>query len=350
MLRKTQFAGAILLTGTLFLAGGCGYKTAPVPPDSIVPKAIEDLRYGVSQKGVTLNWTFPKETIKGTDLTDITTFDVYRAVVPVDDYCPTCPIPFTEAIKVPGGVVDPESTRQGTYETSLLRSGHKYFFKVNARTSWWAASPDSNIVSFVWHIPAKAPEGMAVTAADSSAVINWAPVTKLMDDDDVSYPMSYQVLRSKDNIEFANIGEAVAATQFVDKALNNGQTYYYKVQSILMVNGEPVSGGLSAAITVTALDQTAPAPPTGITAVQTGSGIKVFWEKSRASDVKGYRVYRRSADENAPKLVGDVSGVYAIFEDVNVSAGGSYYYSVTAYDEMEMPNESEKSREASIRH
>jgi len=129
MLRKTHIAGAILLTGTLFLAGGCGYKTEPVPPDSIVPKAIEDLRYSVSEKGVTLQWSFPKETIKGTDLTDITTFDVSRAVIPVNDFCPTCPIPFTEAIKVPGGVVDPESTRQGTYETSLLRSGHKYFLR-----------------------------------------------------------------------------------------------------------------------------------------------------------------------------------------------------------------------------
>ena len=163
MLKKTQLAGALLFTGTLFLVAGCGYKTAPVPPDSIVPKAINDLRYSVSEKGVTLNWTFPKETIRGTDLTDISTFDVYRAVVPLNDYCPTCPIPFNEPIQVAGGLVDPESNRQGTYETSLLRSGHKYFFKVHARTSWWAASPDSNIVSFIWHTPAKGPEGVSVT-------------------------------------------------------------------------------------------------------------------------------------------------------------------------------------------
>ena len=54
MLKKTRLAGALLLAGTLFLVGGCGYKTAPVPPDSIVPKAINDLRYSVSEKGVTL--------------------------------------------------------------------------------------------------------------------------------------------------------------------------------------------------------------------------------------------------------------------------------------------------------
>jgi hypothetical protein len=350
MLRKTHVAGAILLTGALFLAGGCGYKTEPVPPDSIVPKAIEDLRYSVSEKGVVLSWTFPKETIKGTDLTDIATFDVYRAVVPLKDYCPTCPIPFSEAMQVPGGVVDPESTRQGTYETALLRSGHKYFFKVNARTSWWAASPDSNVVSFVWHIPAKGPEGVTAKAADSSAAISWQPVTQLMDGQDVSYPMLYQVQRSKDNTGFAGIGEATSDTRFVDKALKNGETYYYKVQSILMVDGNPVSSGVSASVSVTAIDQTPPAPPTGVTVVQAGGGIKVFWDKSQDADVKGYRVYRRSADEKTAKLIGDVSSVYTIYKDVDVSEAGTYYYSVTAYDQMETPNESVKSREAGVRH
>ncbi len=350
MLRKVHVAGAILLTGTLLLAGGCGYKTDPVPPDSIVPRAIEDLRYSVSEKGVTLNWSFPKQTIRGTDLTDITTFDVYRAVVPLKDYCATCPIPFSEPIPVAGGVVDPDSNRQGTYQTALLRSGHKYFFKVSARTSWWAASPDSNIISFVWHIPAKAPEGLSAMAADSSATISWQPVTFLMDGQDVTYPMEYQLQRSKDGVTFNNIMAPAAATSFVDKGLNNGQSYSYRVQSILMVEGTPVSGGISHVVSVVSIDQTPPAAPTGVTVVQTAAGIKIFWDKSRDADVKGYRVYRRSGKEQSAKQVADVNSVYSIFEDVNVSGNASYYYSVTAYDTAEIANESPKSREASIRH
>ncbi len=350
MFTKTHVAGAILLTGTLLLAGGCGFKTDPVPPDSIVPKAIEDLRHSVSEKGVVLTWSFPTETIRGTDLTDISTFDVYRAVIPVEDYCPTCPIPFSEAMQVPGGVVDPEGTRQGTYTTALLRSGHKYFFKVHARTSWWAASTASNIVSFVWHIPAKGPEGVKAEGADSSAIVSWRPVTKLMDGQDASYPLFYQVQRSKDNVGFANIGNSTAETRFVDSALKNGVTYYYKVQSILMVDGNAVSGGLSESVSAIAVDQTPPAPPTGITVVRTGGGIKVFWDKSHEADVKGYRVYRRGAAEKTAKFIGDVSSVYTIFEDTGVSGDGSYYYSVTAYDQMETANESEKSREAGVRH
>ncbi len=350
MFTKTHVAGVLLLTGTLFLTGGCGYKTEPVPPDAIVPQAIEDLRYSVSEKGVTLTWSFPKETIKGTDLTDITTFDVYRAVVPLNDYCATCPIPFREAMQVPGGVVDPEGDRKGTYETALLRSGHKYFFKVNARTSWWAASADSNVVSFVWHIPAKRPEGLTIEAMDSSAVVSWQAVTGLMDGQDVSYPLVYQVQRSKDDVAYFNIGETVSDTRFVDNGLQNGVTYHYKVQSIMMIEDNRVSGGLSDAVSVVPQDLTPPAPPAGVTVVQTTGGIKVFWDKVREADVEGYRVYRRGADEKTARFIGDVSAVYTIFEDTDVPAGASVFYSVTAYDQMETPNESAKSREAGIRH
>lgn len=349
MLKKTRIAGVLLLTGTLFLVGGCGYKTKPVPPDSIVPMAIDDLRYSMSDKGMTLNWTFPKETIKGTALIDITSFDVFRAVVPLKDYCSTCPIPFQEAVKIPGGLVDPEGKRQGSYDTEILRSGHKYFFKVLARTSWWAASADSNIVSFIWHVPAKAPEGLSIKAADASATMSWQPVTTLRDGKAVDYPLMYQILRSKDNKGFAAIGNTTAKTTYTDNSIINGTTYYYQVQSILMIEENPVSGGISETVTATPADLTPPAPPTGVTAVQTAKGIKVFWDKSHDADVKGYRVYRRGA-AGLPELIGEVPDVHNIFEDTNVPTDTKVYYSVTAYDQMETPNESEKSREASIRH
>lgn len=350
MLKKSRIAGSLLLAGTLFLAGGCGYKTEPLPPDSIVPMAIDDLRYSVSEKSVILKWTFPKETIRGTDLTNVTSFDVFRAVVPLKDYCSTCPIPFQVAMKVPGGLVDPEGNRQGAYETEILRSGHKYFFKVLARTSWWAASADSNIVTFVWHVPPSGPEGLSIKVADASAALNWQPVTTLQDGQAVEYPLSYQVLRSKDNKAFAAIGEATASTAFTDNSIINGQTYYYQVQSILMIEGNPVSGGLSGSESATPVDLTPPAPPVGVTAVQTAKGIKIFWDKSRDADVKGYRIYRRSAAADAPKLIGDVPAIHNIFEDTNVTADSKFYYSVTAYDQAETPNESVKSREVSLRH
>ena len=54
----------------------------PVPPDEVVPKPIADLRYALDQHGVTLNWTYPAETLSGDVLEGMVSFKMYRAVVP----------------------------------------------------------------------------------------------------------------------------------------------------------------------------------------------------------------------------------------------------------------------------
>lgn len=343
----SSLACALALAGLLFL-GGCGYKTMPVPPENIVPKAIEDLRYSLDEKGVTLTWSYPFQTIKGTDLTDIASFEVCRAVVSVDDYCPTCPIPFGEPIIIPGGTVGAESRRQGRYESALLRAGEKYFFKVRSRTSWWAASADSNIVTFVWHMPAKAAENLTVEAADRVVRLQWQPVTTLMDGQPLDLPVRYEVLRSVDGKVFDEIGAAGPETAFADTAVQNGRKYWYKIQSVLEVGSNAIDGGVSEAAEATPVDLTPPEPPTGVTVVVAGNGVKVFWDNSTADDLRGYHVYRRAGGQKEAERIGDVEAIYTIFEDTAVPAAGPVYYSVTAYDGMEPANESRPSVEATV--
>jgi len=346
---RARRTGALVLVGALFF-GGCGYKTLPVPPETIVPEAIEDLRYSVDEKGVTLSWSYPFKTIKGTDLTDIASFELYRAVVALDRYCATCPIPFGDPIVIPGGMTGGDGRRKGTYESALLRSGEKYFFKVRSRTSWWAASADSNIVTFVWHVPAKAPEGLQAAVGDRMIRLQWQPATHLMDGQQLDLPVFYQVLRSLDGKTFAELGTAGKETSFADASVQNGQTYFYKVQSLLQVEGNAVGGGASEVIQAVPIDLTPPESPTGITVIATGKGFKIFWDNSIASDLQGYNVYRRAVDQKNSERIADVPAQYVIYEDNAVPADGSFYYSVTAYDSMTPANESKPSAEATVRH
>jgi fibronectin type 3 domain-containing protein len=347
--RGTQNVGALLLVGALFF-GGCGYKTLPVPPESIVPKAIEDLRYSVDEKGITLTWSYPAQTIKGTDLTDIASFELYRAVVSLDSYCPTCPIPFGEPIVVPGGMMGKDGRRKGSYESALLRSGEKYFFKVRSRTSWWAASADSNIVTFVWHMPAKGPEGLKAEGGERSVRLQWQAATHLLDGQKLDMPVHYQVLRSLDGKLFEELAMVGTEISYMDAPLKNGRNYYYKIQSILQVNGNAVGGGMSEVAMAVPVDLTAPEVPTGVTVVGVGNGFKVFWDKVSASDLQGYHVYRRAGGQKEKERIGDVEAVYTIFEDKNLPAAGQFYYSVSAYDRAEPANESSPSVEATVRH
>ena len=55
-----RVAGSVFLSVMFLSFGGCGYKNDPVPPASVVPKAIEDLRYSIDESGVSLTWSYPE--------------------------------------------------------------------------------------------------------------------------------------------------------------------------------------------------------------------------------------------------------------------------------------------------
>ncbi len=346
-----RITGLFLLAVSLFLMGGCGYKNKPVPPANVVPQSIEDLHYSVSDKGVRLNWSYPVETIKGTVLTEIDSFELFLAEIPLDKYCSSCPIPFAEPIDLPGGEsIEGEVRKQGKYDFTLLQSAYKYFFKVRSRTSWWASSDDSNVITFIWFEPAAAPEKITAIPGDSEIALNWKSVTTLRDGKPVTMPLKYQVFRSVGGKGFEKAGEPLTATRFVDRQVRNGQKYFYTVQSLLVHGEEFVNGTISDEIASTPVDLTPPLPPQGVTAVWTDGGIKIFWDENSSADFGGYRVYRRDADKESYELLGNVDPAYTIFVDSQAKNNKRYYWAVTAIDQAKPANESDKSREATIRY
>lgn len=334
----------------LLLTEGCGYKDMPVPPQSIVPTPVSDLRYAIVDEGVQLSWSFPVKTIKGGVIEDISSFELYRAEIPLADYCGSCPIPFGKPIEVGGGVpFDGKQRRTVTYDGGSLKYGHKYFFKVKSRSSWLADSGDSNIISFTWNQQAPAPQGLQAVAGDRQVSLSWQPVTSFADGQPLVGTISYQVLRSTGG-PFEKIGGQLSTTKFNDRQVRNGGKYVYTVQSLLTQENELILGKISQEVAANPVDKTPPLPPAGVTAVRTGVGVKVFWEKSDATDIAGYIVYRRSADEEQYSRLGTVEPEYTLFVDREASEEVRYYYAITAIDTSSPPNESSKSREATVRY
>ena len=64
------FAGALLVS--------CGRKTAPVPPQAIIPAPVSDLAYQLDAKGVTLFWSPATRTEQGGRLPVIEKFLIER--------------------------------------------------------------------------------------------------------------------------------------------------------------------------------------------------------------------------------------------------------------------------------
>ena len=346
------FLSLIITTLLLAVSGltGCGYKTMPVPPEEIVPQPVTDLRYELNEKGVTLYWTFPAQTVRGEALSDITSFDLYRAVVPADSYCDTCPIPFGEAITLTGGAISAGTPKQKTYSSTLLRPGHLYFFKVRSKAGWWAVSEDSNTVSFMWNIPPKAPEQLTAVVADGRVTLEWTPVKNFIDGTGIQEPVKYQLYRGMGAGPFAPLGELQDGVRYDDTEVINGRKYMYRVQAVTMYEKGQVGGGSSQAVSAVPVDRTAPAVPTGVKAIRTAAEVKVIWDPVEDKDLKGYRIYRRLADEKEPVTVGEAEVPYTLFSDRTPPDAEYWYYSVSSFDNGSPANESERSPEVSVRN
>jgi fibronectin type 3 domain-containing protein len=315
-----------------------------------VPLPIDDLRYTIDEKGVQLAWTMPVKTVKGTDLSYISSFDVYRAVVPLADLCNNCPIPFGEPAEVGGGVTTEQKQRKtAEYRTSLLRSGHKYFFKVRSRTSWWADSADSNIVSFVWHVPTSPPQGVTATPEGGGIKVDWLVVTSLLDGREAEGEIVYQVFRSEGGKEFEPLGAPVVRSNYTDTSVVPGQKYFYRVQSLLNYQGNMVNGGTSDIVSGIKADDTPLEKVAGVGAIKTKSGVKVFWNRSGDERVAGYRIYRRTAKQKQPELLAEVPPTNSLYVDASAPADGKVFYSVTAIDASNPVLESAPSDEVTSR-
>lgn len=335
----------VFVFACLPLFTGCGFKDKPVAPQYLVPRAIDDLRYAYAADGVTLSWSYPKETVSGDDLDEIVEFRLYRAAVPVDDYCEGCPLPFGDPITLPGGTLPRDDVKTGNHEVGSLVPGHLYFFKLRSRNGWWTESKDSNIISLLWYSPPIAPQGWAVDPGDGENILSWQAVTRHQDGSPMTRPVLYQVFRGEEGGSFVELGEPFADTHYVDSDLENGRSYSYRVQAINEYEQGTVLGVMSDTAEGSPVDLTPPPPPTGVQALRTEAGVKVFWDSAQAPDLAGYRVYRRSAGQGTVQI-GTTDLSYTIFIDETAPRGKTLFYSVSSIDEQTPPNESQRSAEA----
>ncbi len=347
--KTAKVAGSILLVGTLLFSFGCGFKGDPLPPDQVVPKRIRDLRYSLNEDGAKLTWTYPLETLSGDTIKKIDSFQLYRAEIPLADYCHTCPIPFGEPLDLPGGVTLTKSRKKGVYTSGLLRAGNKYFFKLRSRTSWWGSSNDSNIVSFVYQVPSDAPEGLEAKVAGTSVDLMWQPVTTLNNGEKATQQLYYQVLRSQEGKKYSPLARQQKRTTFTDTNLNEGSSYSYKVKSFIKYDEVVVGGGLSDSVNVVLSDTTAPARVKGVNVVAGTKDIRVFWDRVSDQDLAGYRIYRKTGSSSKAMVIGEVGKMQTIFVDKEAPQGAKLYYQVSAFDSAKPANEGKLSEEATTR-
>lgn len=188
--------------------------------------------------------------------------------------------------------------------------------------------------------PVAAPEKLRGEPTSDGIRLVWE--TPADGGDDVRYNL-YRPPGRPTSLDRPINAEPLATTDYLDTAVETGETYTYFARAVL-ADGRPYREGKdSETITLVAEDRFAPAAPRGLVAVQEGTAIRLFWDPNAERDLRGYRVYRQRVEEQEkgdwmPVGSGLVEG--ALFLDDGVRVGQRWFYRVTAIDRATPPNES----------
>ncbi|MEK7364788.1 MAG: fibronectin type III domain-containing protein [candidate division NC10 bacterium] len=360
-MRVHELSGLMLRAGIALLVAltllGCGKKGPPVAPERRIPVAVSDLSAVVEGPAVVLTWSNPGTRADGTRLKDLTTIRIYRR----EDAGDGEPKPamlswgkvvgYDEIAAIRLAEPDPatvEGPRATWADREKLTVGRRYVYVRTAMDSIGRSSPPSPRVVVNFLAAPRPPDGLTATAGEGEARLAWAAPAHLVDGSPAPPTLGYEVLRAPSAAgPFApGAPEAIAARDFTDRGLTNGQTYYYAVRAVRTEPGGRARSTLSAVAGATPVDLTPPSPPGSLVAVPAETAVRLAWNASPEEDVAGYLVYRAEAPGTAYVRLTPASITTTTYIDRTVERGKTYSYVVTAVDRAIRPNESARSQPA----
>jgi len=344
----------------------CGVPGVPKPPSLQLPQPVSDLRAMRKGNIVYLAWSVPTKT---TDQLNIRHLGVTRVCRSTSSAMTDCAAPVAEvaAPSLPAAGGKPKDSRQAprtvqaTYKDSSLASlvGHdpagQISYAVSVLNQRGRSAGVSNIVS-VPSIAAPAPPSdfQALLTAEG-VTLSWTG-TPHVEAPHIRH--LYRVYRrdvgTNSDAVVAELPYGTLRTYLVlDHTFQWERTYLYRatVVSLIHLDGKPETqfeGADASPVKIVALDVFPPGVPKGLQAAFSGVGqqpfIDLIWAPDADADLAGYNVYRREEGGQSRKLNPSPVKTPA-FRDPSVTAGHTYFYSITAVDTH--GNESEHSNEES---
>ncbi len=236
----------ILLLMMVFSLVACGKRGPLVPPESLVPAAIMDVK--VEQRGgrFLVCWSPPAKLESGGKLPGIAGFRVFRRdVLPPDQDCEECPTAYHLLRSV-----DPEYLqdvrRAGSrycFFDDDLKDGTTYQYKVITVDVEGVSSRDSNKFRAM-KIASPPPPRLEAQAIPTGVVLRWNPVLPPAG----ATLEGYAVYRRQEGDIMPLIPTAslpAGSAGFEDKQMEHGVKYVYVIRSILKTGTETVESEMS---------------------------------------------------------------------------------------------------------
>lgn len=331
--RPRAFASAVVALAATF--ADCGSVGDPLPPLAHLPSPVEDLAARQIDREIAVSWTWPLRTTEGVIARHLGGFTLWAIDVP--DFSALAPETIDEyrrellvlgadelAGTEPGDRVEvalPLDRWELGLRTLLVVTAWNRVDRDAGYSNQARIQPLEPPAGVEWAPPGITPEGV---------LLAWRPAARAED---------YRIERAaEDGVQFSELAR-VAGTEFLDRSIEWGTPYRYRLRPYRNSDAGPVEGPVSEAREVLPVDRFAPAPPQGLRVVRTALSVELSWLPNREEDLAGYRVLR----DGAP-----LSGLLASasYSDALAMADAAYEYAVTAVDRN--GNESPRSAPAQV--
>jgi outer membrane protein assembly factor BamB len=170
---------------------------------------------------------------------------------------------------------------------------------------------------------ASIPGGLKATAGNAQVSLSWSSSSG-------SSPITYSVYRSTTSGGETLLTSGLSATTYLDNAVSNGTTYYYKVTATNVV-GE---SGLSAESSATpAAAATAPGAPTLTATTAPRKGVALGWNQpsTGGSPITSYTIYRGTSIGGETTYISvQCSSSNCNYTDTATKKNATYFYEVVA--------------------
>lgn len=332
---------------------GCGKKGDPTAPVAIVPERINDLKAYPRERAIILSWSIPEENTDGSPLLDLKGFKILRNETDIKQGCLNCPKRFSLLYDIDYKNYMMHKTQAETIEYSDqdLRFNNMYAYLVLSYNTSNQLSPRSNAQEVFWDVPTLPPNNLQAELKEKSVILTWDEPTALHDGSLLDGPVGYNLYRRSPNESYSidPINSNLMTTRACrDNGIQPNKDYAYTLRAVRNVRETFIESAGCEEVTINTADCIAPDAPTGLIALPVKTGIMLKWNDNEEPDLKGYNIYRKVKGETGLKKLNESPLPQSSYSDRSVKDRGHYTYAVTAIDDSEPANESNRSEEVDI--
>lgn len=241
----------IIISLTLIMMTGCGKKGPVRPKLDTLPEVPKEVT--LQQQGMlfVLGWEIPEKHQDGTAVEDLTGFRIKRLTYDGAEGCPTCRDPQTEVAEIELKYPDPaQHIGKRLYWRDLdIRPGTGYRYAIAPLTIGGHETPAA-LVHLAAVQPPPAPTNLRAEAGDARVSLQWeAP--ELANGMEL---IGYNLYRRHAKRAFPIIPvnkEPLQETQLLDRGLDNGRAYEYRVSALFRAGDQVIESMASPGTLIT---------------------------------------------------------------------------------------------------